>query len=153
MGHGRGKGGLKLVQNDGRRPQRSFLAASVCDDSNTKQHWSLLADGTLRASNNLTEQCLTAEALSVPANAHVLEVYAGALADGGAAVLFFNSGPSPAEGTLPLSELKLGSRASVKNIWGAEAAKVEGGVLHSGQVASHDVAFMRLIRDRRTIVA
>ena len=44
-------------------PQRSFVQTSPCDTDNIKQQWSLHDDGTLRASNNLTDQCLTVSTL------------------------------------------------------------------------------------------
>jgi hypothetical protein len=40
-------------------PQRSFVQTSPCATDNIKQQWSLHGDGTLRSSNNRTDQCLT----------------------------------------------------------------------------------------------
>lgn len=40
-------------------PQNSFVQTSPCAANNIKQQWTMHADGTLRASNNLTDQCLT----------------------------------------------------------------------------------------------
>ena len=78
-----------------------------------------------------------------------MDIYAGALSDGGAAVLFFNRGTAPASATLQLSELPgaFGSSATVKDVWAKAAlAKATGGVLHSGTVPSHGVAFLRLAK-------
>lgn len=40
-------------------PQNSFVQTSPCAANNIKQQWTMHDDGTLRASNNLTDQCLT----------------------------------------------------------------------------------------------
>ena len=45
-------------------PQRSFVQTSPCASDNIKQQWTLHDDGTLRASNNLTDQCLTVHSTS-----------------------------------------------------------------------------------------
>ena len=42
-------------------PGRSSVVTSACSSENVKQLWSLHSDGTLRASNNRTAQCLTAQ--------------------------------------------------------------------------------------------
>lgn len=81
-----------------------------------------------------------------------MDVFVGGLADGGAAVLFFNRGTQPANGTLSLSELPGWSAstqaATVKDVW-AQAAlpkAVVAGVLHSGEVSGHGVSFLRVAK-------
>ena len=79
-------------------------------------------DGTIRASNNRTEQCLTAE-VGKNMTASTVDIFAGALSDGGAAVLFFNRGTAPATATLDLAELaklhgwKEGGSVSARDAW------------------------------------
>lgn len=130
-------------------PQASAIKLSACDATNVKQLWTLRADGTLRASNNRTEQCATAE-LGPPAPAaKTMDVFATPLSDGGVAVVFYNRGTDPLSASLPLGELPggklLGQSASVLDVWaGKQLPQATGGVLHSGTVATHDVAFLRV---------
>lgn len=97
--------------------------------------WSLHPDGTLRASNNRTDQCLTAErgepSPASPAGS-VVDIFAGALADGSAAVLFFNRGSDAASSGLNLSELpgfdSDVKTATVRDVWAkADLKKATGG--------------------------
>ena len=70
------------------------------------------ADGTIRASNNRTDQCITAEPGPPSSSSGLLpappplDIFGGALADGGSTVVFYNRGSAPlASATLPLKEL------------------------------------------------
>lgn len=134
-------------------PGRSSVDTNVqCSSSNVKQMWTLHADGTLRASNNRTDQCLTAELQAPAANTHAstVDVYVGELADGSAAVLFFNRGSLPAATSVAFTDFPgagwmTRKAASVRNIWDKkEEPSVTAGVLSSGTLISHSVAFLRV---------
>ena len=47
-------------------PGRSSVRTNPCAVDNVKQQWSLHDDGTLRASNKLTDQCLTVPTVRLP---------------------------------------------------------------------------------------
>jgi hypothetical protein len=154
-------------------PGRSSVATSACagqGQQNVKQRWSFLADGTVRASNNRTLQCLTAEAGLATAtatagsgsgsdesepgatvSAATVDVFAGALAGGDAVVVFFNRGGAAAEGTLPLLSLPGWegggfTGATVRDVWAMAPAPqpLVAGQVHSGSVEPHGAVFLRL---------
>jgi hypothetical protein len=139
-------------------PGRSSVVTNVCNTGNTKQVWTFVSDGTLRSSNNNTEQCLTAEAgigsnIDKPGvqgqgqGTGTVDIFAGALANGDAAVVFFNRGNDAASATLKLSELPgwaVGDVAAVRDVWAKEDRTKADGQLSSGQIESHSVAFLRL---------
>jgi len=132
-------------------PGRSSVVTSACSPENVKQLWSLHSDGTLRASNTRNAQCLTAE-LGAPTADGTVDVFAGALADGGAAVVFFNRGAAESNASLPLSALgklpgwKAGGEVRATEVWtgAAHSTVAAGGELQSGAVPAQGVAFMRL---------
>ena len=148
-------------------PADSSIVTNPCDPTNVKQLWAQHKDGTLRASDNYTEQCLTAE-IGPPAGNSGFDVFAGALADGSAAVVFYNRNGAAAKASLSISELPGGRGGNaalapshhhsdpvdaavsetaapvVLNVWGGAEAAVVGGILHSGTVAPHGVAFLRV---------
>ena len=84
-------------------PGRSSVVTATCaaagQPANPTQHWAVLDDGTVRAYS----QCLTAE-LMAPATPPPVDVFAVPLANGDAAVVFFNrDSTKPAAGTVGFS--------------------------------------------------
>ena len=132
-------------------PQRSSVVTNPCAAGNIKQQWTVHADGTIRGSNNRTEQCLTAEAAK-NMTAGAVDIFAGALSDGGAAVLFFNRGTTRASATLDLAELsalpgwKAGGSLSARDAWtgGNLPAVLRAGGAASGELEAHGSLFVRL---------
>lgn len=134
-------------------PQRSSVVTNLCKAENIKQVWTFGSDGTLRASNNQTSQCLTAEARKTGTDRPgrqdqgTVDIFAGSLSNGDAVVVFFNRGSDAASATLELSELQgwaVGDVAVVRDVWGKANRTKADGQLSSGQIESHGVAFLRL---------
>jgi hypothetical protein len=130
-------------------PGRSSVCTNKCAPGNIKQAWTLHPDGTLRASNNRTEQCLTAEpGLPTPASASTMDVFATPLANGDVAVLFFNREADTASATIALAALPgdatTWTAANVMDVWTSKTRPKATASLASGQVLPHGVAFLRL---------
>ena len=92
------------------------------------------------------------------ADLSTFDIFAGALANGDASVVFFNRDGQAASAILPLAELPgwaAGIKsASVRDVW-AQAARagVTNGVLGSGSVPSHGVAFLRVSKSKQQVGA
>ena len=92
----------------------------------------------------------TAELGPPPTSAPDMDIFAGPLENGDAVVAFFNRGPVPLSTSIDLSQLgKFGSAAKVKDIWAGKVRPLATeGMLRSGQVAPHGVAFLRVESSR-----
>ena len=127
-------------------PQRSTVQTARCDATNIQQQWTMAADGTMRASNSKVGQCLVAELLA-PTAAVTVDVFAGALAGGDVAVVFFNRAATSVDASFKLAGLGgLGwtaSTAKVRDIFGkADLADATGSL--SLSTDAHSATFVRL---------
>jgi hypothetical protein len=109
-------------------PQRSSVQITHCDSTNVQQQWTMAADGSVRASNGETEQCLVAE-LMAPT------------------VVFFNRGTSSTSASLKLTDLGefgwTAAKAKVRDIFGKADLADADGVLNLSTDA-HGASFVRL---------
>jgi hypothetical protein len=93
-------------------------------------------------------------------NASSVDIFAGALADGGAAIVFFNRASTTANATLALSELRQlpgwtipEGKIVAHDVWSGKAVilksdeSIEGMVaLPSGELEPHGSSFIRLTK-------
>lgn len=114
--------------------------------------------------NRLTGFMLIQAQLGLPASedTNSVDIFASALADGGAAVVFFNRATTTANATLPLSELQQlpgwtipEGQASAHDVWSGKKLELhqvgDDGMagmftLPSGELEAHGSSFIRLTK-------
>lgn len=128
-------------------PQRSTVVVTRCDAANIQQQWTMAADGTVRASNSKVGQCLVAELMTPAGTVSAVDIFAGALAGGDVAVVFFNRATSSTTASFKLADLAVigwtAGKAKVRDIFGkADLADADGTLDLSTD--AHGATFVRL---------
>ena len=155
----------QAAMDDARRRDTSRLEQPHRPVPDGAQHDSLsLAVCRCCVLNRLTGFMLTQAQLGLPASggSNSVDIFASALADGGAAVVFFNRATTTANATLALSELQQlpgwtipEGQASAHDVWSGKKLEfqlvsddgmVSMVTLPSGELEAHGSSFIRLTK-------